>query len=478
MAAGACEKVPLLAPSGSTLTITSAATAVPSNGTAQLIAQVIEPAGTPPHSGTHIIFTTTLGSVEPPEVETDVNGRAIAIFRAGNANGTATITASSGGVSVAAANVLKIAVGSAAVGGITVAASPTVLPSGGGTTTISATVVDIAGNLLPNVAVAFSSDAGSVSASPVNTDGNGVAKTSLSTTKTSKVTATAGIGATGGSGSTGGGVQTKDVTVTVNATNTISAGAVSPASPTAGQTITIALTYGTAGSPITSVRVDWGDGAAQTFTGQPASIAHQYNRAGSYLILITGVDSFGDTATTSTAITVAQPARPTVTIAASASPAVGSPVTFTITATASTGNQITGVTVDFGDGASQAFNGNVSSVQHVYASGGTYTATAIATDTSGQSGSGAVSFTVGGGPNAQFTFAQGAAGTHTVNFSGAGSTGNGTLTYVWQFGDGLPAGSGVSTSHNYLSAGTFSVSLTVTDSTGRSSTVTQNVTAP
>ena len=38
-----CQKVPLLAPSGSTITLTSATTALPVNGTTQLIAQVIEP---------------------------------------------------------------------------------------------------------------------------------------------------------------------------------------------------------------------------------------------------------------------------------------------------------------------------------------------------------------------------------------------------------------------------------------------------
>src|SRR6185295_6306522 len=73
----ACEKVPLFAPAGSIITITAASTALPTSGTTQIIVQVLEQSGTPPHSGTHIIFTTTLGTVQPPEVETDVNGRAV-----------------------------------------------------------------------------------------------------------------------------------------------------------------------------------------------------------------------------------------------------------------------------------------------------------------------------------------------------------------------------------------------------------------
>src|ERR1051325_4155296 len=65
-----CQKVPLLAPSGSTITLTSTSTALPLNGTADIIAQVLEPAGTPPQDGTLVTFTTNLGSVQPSEAET------------------------------------------------------------------------------------------------------------------------------------------------------------------------------------------------------------------------------------------------------------------------------------------------------------------------------------------------------------------------------------------------------------------------
>ncbi|MBI3494265.1 MAG: hypothetical protein HY047_21160, partial [Acidobacteria bacterium] len=76
----------MLAPSGSTLTLTASATALPINGTAQLIAQVIEPSGTPPHSGTQVSFTTTLGSIEPADATTDTSGRVVVTFKAGTTN--------------------------------------------------------------------------------------------------------------------------------------------------------------------------------------------------------------------------------------------------------------------------------------------------------------------------------------------------------------------------------------------------------
>src|SRR5579864_8510120 len=101
--ASACEKVPLLAPSGSAIVLTSSATALPVNGTANLTAQVLDPSGYPPHSGTVITFTTTLGSVQPAQAATNTSGLVNITFNSGLANGTATIVATSGGAGGAAA---------------------------------------------------------------------------------------------------------------------------------------------------------------------------------------------------------------------------------------------------------------------------------------------------------------------------------------------------------------------------------------
>src|ERR1051325_6765761 len=76
----ACQKVPLLAPTGSTITLTASTTALSANGTTPIIAQVLESAGTPPHQGTHVSFVTTLGRIDPEEAETDLSGRVTATF--------------------------------------------------------------------------------------------------------------------------------------------------------------------------------------------------------------------------------------------------------------------------------------------------------------------------------------------------------------------------------------------------------------
>lgn len=67
----------------------------------------------------------------------------------------------------------------------------------------------------------------------------------------------------------------------------------------------------------------------------------------------------------------------------------------------------------------------------------------------------------------------------SCNFSAVGSsdpnTGD-TITYRWEWGDGTPATTTVSPSHAFPAAGTYTVSLTVTDGWGKATTVTRDVT--
>src|ERR1700681_4415034 len=175
----ACQTVPLLAPSGSSITLTPTATALSVNGTADIIAQVIQASGTSPQQGTLVIFTTTLGSIQPSQAETDINGRVTVKFVAGAASGAASITASSGGANQGTNGAIKILVGTAGVGRVTVSANPTSVPALGGTSRITAAVFDVNGNALISAPVSFSTTAGTLSDAAVTTDASGVAATTL-----------------------------------------------------------------------------------------------------------------------------------------------------------------------------------------------------------------------------------------------------------------------------------------------------------
>src|SRR3990170_6512383 len=79
----ACDKVPLMAPSQSTVTLNASHTVLAPNETAEITATVIEAAGTPVQNGTLVLFTTTVGQLDLREARTH--------------NGVATVRLSAGG---------------------------------------------------------------------------------------------------------------------------------------------------------------------------------------------------------------------------------------------------------------------------------------------------------------------------------------------------------------------------------------------
>jgi adhesin/invasin len=414
VAAFGCQKVPLLAPSGSTITLTVSATALPINGTTDVLAQVIESAGTPPHSGTQVTFTTTLGTIEPSSVSTDVNGMARATFHAGAQSGTATITASSGGATASGNNAAKIAVGSAAVGHVTVSANPATVSALGGSTTITANVLDVNGNVLPSAPVTFTTTAGTLSQAVVASDANGNAQTTLQTAQQATVTASVGAQATGGGTGTGGGSGTGTgtgstsgqasgtVTVNVSAAPTL---VITPptTAPSAGlpASYTFAVTAASSnGSAVRDVTVSWGDGATQdlgAITGSQV-VYHIYRNTGTYTITAILTDAFGNRSPVSTVVSVIPVPRPSINIQATPGQTGTNTATFTITVTAPSGIAIQDVTINFGDGTSQdlggAPTGTLSNIIHTYASAGQKNVQVTVLDSAGQSTVGTTTVTV------------------------------------------------------------------------------------
>ena len=122
----------------------------------------------------------------------------------------------------------------------------------------------------------------------------------------------------------------------------------------------------------------------------------------------------------------------------------------------------------FGDGTS----GSGANVSHTYLSAGIYTATLTVTDNSGATATDSVTINVGNrAPVADAGANQSSSTKSPASFNGSGSSDpDGTIaSYAWNFGDGT-SGSGVSVTHAYQAAGTYTASLTVTDNSGATAT--------
>jgi PKD repeat protein len=509
LATGACEKVPLLAPSGSTITLTALATALPSNGTTDIIAQVIEAGGSPPHSGTRVTFSTNLGTVQPSDADTDISGRVSVKYVASAGSGTATIAAISGGVSASGTNSIKILIGTAAVGRVNVSASPALVPALGGTTTITAVVLDINGNPLSSAPVSFSTTAGTLGNASVNADQNGQAQTTLTTSATATVTASVGAQGSGGTTTpTTPTTPTAPTTPTPGATSgqasgTVTVGVASSPTlvitppttpPTSGlpATFTFVTTAATTnGSAVRDVTVNWGDGATQdlgALTGT-ASVSHVYRSAGTFTVTGNVTDAFGNVSAVSTSVTVNQTSLGLTITPPATAPSAGLPAAFTIAVTAPpAGDVIRNVHIDWGDGASQdlgAISGSTT-VSHVYQNAGSFPVSATLTDTVGNSSTVGSSVTVvaTAAPTIIITPSTPSAGhpaTVTFTIQVTTPTGVGVQDAVINFGDGTVTDLGglsgnVTVQHTYTAAGQYPVSLTVTDSLGRKTTGSTSVT--
>jgi PKD repeat protein len=139
---------------------------------------------------------------------------------------------------------------------------------------------------------------------------------------------------------------------------------------------------------------------------------------------------------------------------------------------------IVATTIDFGDGSPAV---NAASASHTYSVPGTFTITATVTDNLGATGSKSATLVVvrpNIAPTAAITATPTAAyAPVTVSVSAAGSSDpDGTIAgSVISFGDGATA-SGLTAAHQYSSAGVYTVTATVTDNQGASSSATTTVT--
>jgi len=91
----ACDSVPLLAPTGSTVMLVASRAVVLLDGESTITASVTEGAGTPVRNGTEVTFSSTLGTLDTQQATTR-DGRASVRLLAGTVAGFATVNAFSG----------------------------------------------------------------------------------------------------------------------------------------------------------------------------------------------------------------------------------------------------------------------------------------------------------------------------------------------------------------------------------------------
>jgi len=153
----------------------------------------------------------------------------------------------------------------------------------------------------------------------------------------------------------------------------------------------------------------------------------------------------------------------------------GSTVNFTNTSIANGTSQIVFNSWDFGDGQSLiSFNAT-----HIYDTPGTYPVTLVVTNSNGTADAEVKPnyIVVKPKPSSSFSIlGQGCTVPLTLTFNNTSSTGT-NMTYSWNFGNGSPVSNVQNPpSQTYNSAGTYPISLTVTNTTtGCSSTVIQQI---
>jgi PKD repeat protein len=131
---------------------------------------------------------------------------------------------------------------------------------------------------------------------------------------------------------------------------------------------------------------------------------------------------------------------------------------------------------DFGDGATST----QSAPSYAYAHGGDFVATLTVTDDRGTSRSNTVDVTAGDAANQAPTAAFTTSCLNracTMDASGSSDPDGTVATYAWDFGDGQTGG-GATPRHTYATAGTYTVSLVVTDDDAAASVAVTHDVAP
>jgi PKD repeat protein len=224
---------------------------------------------------------------------------------------------------------------------------------------------------------------------------------------------------------------------------------------------------------IVSYAWDFGDGT----TGTVANPTKVYSAAGTYTVSLTVTDNLGATGTLAGTVTVAAPPPGNQSpVAVWSSTVDGLSVSFDGSGSSDPDGSIVSYAWDFGDGTT----GTVANPTKVYSAAGTYTVSLTVTDNLGATGTLAGTVTVAAPPpgnQSPVAVWSSTVDGLSVSFDGSGSSDpdGSIVSYAWDFGDGT-TGTVANPTKVYSAAGTYTVSLTVTDNLGATGTLAGTVT--
>ena len=196
---------------------------------------------------------------------------------------------------------------------------------------------------------------------------------------------------------------------------------------------------------------DFGDG----ITGTGSTPTHVYNGPGPYTVALTVTDNVGGTGTITHPVDPNAPPVPVIDVTCDATLC-----SFDSSTSSDPDGTIASRSWTFGDGGTST----AVAPTHTYATGGTFTVTLVVTDDLGASATATKTVGISLTPIATFT------STCTLldcSFDATGSNDpDGTpITFLWEYGDGT-TGTGLTSTHIYLTGAPVTVRLSVTDAAG------------
>jgi hypothetical protein len=269
--------------------------------------------------------------------------------------------------------------------------------------------------------------------------------------------------------------QTSTASATISLTNVAPTLGISGANSVAeGSVYTLSLSSTDPGNDaITSWFITWGDGTTQTINGDPSSVTKTYVDNGAYTITATATDEDGTFSAGSKQITVSNVA-PTITAGGNATANEGSAYTLSLSAADPGDDEITGFTIDWGDGVSEDVsvhsNGHYS---HTFADNGSYTIHVSADDEDGTYTNAAQkSVTVANvaptvsisGNSSALTAAE-----YSLSLDSSDPGDDTISSWLINWGDGNSQtvnGNPSAVAHTYASGGSYTISASATDDDG------------